>query len=175
MNTDLEVLCCRCVSGLISAGVCCLFGDPVFEKYWGGGLGLIETAGPPLESPFSSASFSLSLTQQQGSAASVHWLGATICLWYPDTITEDMEGSQKGIQHDHTPEDPRSSWKSQRQISLLRLLSVAILETLCIGHLLRIKSPIFYLHINSVITPGSVLTIPWISIHESSPLVLGKR
>jgi hypothetical protein len=35
MNTDLEVLYCLCVGGLISAGVCCLFGDPVFDRSWG--------------------------------------------------------------------------------------------------------------------------------------------
>ena len=34
----------------------------------------------------------------------------------PDTITEDMECSQKGTYHDYPPEDPISSWKSQRQI-----------------------------------------------------------
>jgi hypothetical protein len=36
---------------------------------------LIETAGPPIGSPFSSASSSFSLIQPQGSPASVHWLG----------------------------------------------------------------------------------------------------
>jgi hypothetical protein len=43
--------------GLISASVCCLFGCPVFESFLGSRL--IENAGPPTESPFSSASFSL--------------------------------------------------------------------------------------------------------------------
>jgi hypothetical protein len=52
-----------CVRDLISAGVCCLFGGPVFEK-----SRLIETAGPPTIQP-------------QGSAVSVHWLGANICIW----------------------------------------------------------------------------------------------
>ena len=32
MNTDLEVLYCMCVGGLKPAGVCCLFGGPVFES-----------------------------------------------------------------------------------------------------------------------------------------------
>jgi hypothetical protein len=59
--------------------LCMLFGGPVFER--SGGSILIENADPPTGSPTSSASFSLSLIQQQGSAASVHWLGATICLW----------------------------------------------------------------------------------------------
>jgi hypothetical protein len=44
MNTDPEVLYCMCVGGLLSAGVCCLFGGPVFERSQGSGL--IETAGP---------------------------------------------------------------------------------------------------------------------------------
>jgi hypothetical protein len=57
MNTDQVVLCCMCVGVLISVGVCCLFGGPVFEKFWGSRL--IETAGPPTGLPFSSASFSL--------------------------------------------------------------------------------------------------------------------
>jgi hypothetical protein len=47
----------------------------------GGGSRLIETAGPPTESPSSSASFSLFLIQPQELAASVHWLGANICIW----------------------------------------------------------------------------------------------
>jgi hypothetical protein len=43
----------------------------------------IETDGLPTGLPSSSASFSLALTQQQGnSAASVHWLCATIWLWF---------------------------------------------------------------------------------------------
>jgi hypothetical protein len=43
--------------GLISAGICCLFGGPVFERSQG--FLLIETAGPPTGLPFSSASFTL--------------------------------------------------------------------------------------------------------------------
>jgi hypothetical protein len=46
MNTDPEVLYCMCVGGLISAGVCCLVGGPVFERSLGSRL--IETAGPPI-------------------------------------------------------------------------------------------------------------------------------
>jgi hypothetical protein len=41
----------------------------------------IETAGLPTGLPSSSASSSLSLIQQQGAAASVHWLGANNCIW----------------------------------------------------------------------------------------------
>ena len=74
-----QVLCYVCVGGLISAGICSLFGGPVFERFQGSRL--IETSGPPTGLPFSSVSFSLSLIQQQGSAASVHWLGTTICIW----------------------------------------------------------------------------------------------
>jgi hypothetical protein len=78
MNTDQEVLYCMCVVGLISAGICCLFGGPVFERSQGSRL--IDTASSPTGSPFSSASFSFSLIQQQGSAATVHWLGSNICI-----------------------------------------------------------------------------------------------
>jgi hypothetical protein len=42
----------------MSAGVCCLFGGPVFERSQGSRL--IKTADLPTGSPFSSASFSLS-------------------------------------------------------------------------------------------------------------------
>jgi hypothetical protein len=52
---------CICVGGLISAGVCCLVGGPVFERSQA--FGLIETVGPPTGLPSSSASFSLSLIQ----------------------------------------------------------------------------------------------------------------
>ena len=47
MNTDLEVFYCMCVRGLISAGVCCQFGGPVFERSRGSRL--IKTAGPPTD------------------------------------------------------------------------------------------------------------------------------
>jgi hypothetical protein len=76
MNTDPEVLYCMCVGGLISAGVCCLFGGPVFEISQGGRLS--KTAGPT-ESPFS-AFFQSLPTQQEVSAASVHWLGSNNCI-----------------------------------------------------------------------------------------------
>jgi hypothetical protein len=68
-----------CVGGLISPGVCCLVGGPVFERSLGSRL--IETAGPPTGSPSSSASSSLYLIQQQGSAASVCRLVTNICIW----------------------------------------------------------------------------------------------
>ena len=47
MNTDLKssTVCVLGNGGLISAGVCCLFGGPVFERSRGSRL--IETAGPP--------------------------------------------------------------------------------------------------------------------------------
>jgi hypothetical protein len=62
-----------CVGGLISAGVGYLFGGSVLERSQGSRL--LKTAGPPTGLAFYSASFSLSQIQQQGSAASVHWLG----------------------------------------------------------------------------------------------------
>jgi hypothetical protein len=66
------------VGGLISAGVCCLFGGPVFERSrWSR---LIEIADPSIGSTSSSASSSLPLIQPQGLAASVHWLGANIYI-----------------------------------------------------------------------------------------------
>jgi hypothetical protein len=48
----------------------------VSERSWGSRL--VETAGPPTGLPSSSASFSLSLIQPQGSTASVLWLGVNI-------------------------------------------------------------------------------------------------
>jgi hypothetical protein len=41
MNTDWEVLYFMCVGGLTSAGVCCPFGGPVFERSWGSRLRLL--------------------------------------------------------------------------------------------------------------------------------------
>jgi hypothetical protein len=58
MNTDLEVLYYMYVGGLISAGICCLFGGTVLVRSWGSRL--IEAAGPPTGLPFSSAYLSLS-------------------------------------------------------------------------------------------------------------------
>jgi hypothetical protein len=78
MITDPEVLYCMCVMCLISAGVCCPFGGSVSERSQG--FRLIETAGLTTGSPSSSASSRLSLIQQQGSAASVHWVDANICI-----------------------------------------------------------------------------------------------
>ena len=54
---DLAVLYCMCAGGLISTGVCCLFGCPVFERSQESRL--METAGAPTGLPFSSDSFSL--------------------------------------------------------------------------------------------------------------------
>jgi hypothetical protein len=53
-----------------------MFAGPGCERSQGSRL--IETADPKGMS--SSASFSLSLIQQQVSAAFIHWMGATICL-----------------------------------------------------------------------------------------------
>jgi hypothetical protein len=70
LNPDRAVLCCICVGGLITAVVCCLVGVPVSERSQGSKF--IESAGPPISSPSSSASSSFPLIQPQGSAASVH-------------------------------------------------------------------------------------------------------
>jgi hypothetical protein len=64
-----------CVRSLISDGVCCLFGGPVFEISWGSRL--IDTTGPPTGLSYSSASFSLSVIEHQESAVSVHWVQIT--------------------------------------------------------------------------------------------------
>ena len=73
MNTDLEVLYYMCVRGFISAGVCCLFVGPVFERSQGSRL--TKTAGPPTGSPFSSASFSLLQLNNRGQLLlSIGWV-----------------------------------------------------------------------------------------------------
>jgi hypothetical protein len=78
-HPDPSVLCCICVGGLLSAGVCCLAGGPMSERSQRSRL--VETAGPPTGLPPSSASSSFFLIQPQGSEASVHWLGVNICIW----------------------------------------------------------------------------------------------
>jgi hypothetical protein len=57
MNTDAEVLYCMCVGGLISAGVCYLFGGPVIERSQASRL--IEIVRYPTGLPFFSNLFSL--------------------------------------------------------------------------------------------------------------------
>jgi len=52
------VLCCLCIRGFISTGVCCLVGDSVSERSQGSRS--IETAGLPTGLPSSSASSSFS-------------------------------------------------------------------------------------------------------------------
>jgi hypothetical protein len=64
MITDLTVLYCMCLRVHLSAGVCCLFGGPVFQRNQGSRL--IENAGPPAGSPFSSASLSLPQFHKRG-------------------------------------------------------------------------------------------------------------
>jgi len=53
-----------CVGGLISAGVCCLVGEPVSERSQGSRL--IDTADSPTGLPSSSTSSGFSLIQQRG-------------------------------------------------------------------------------------------------------------
>ena len=64
----------------MSAEVCCLSGGSVSERSQGSRFYFVtvESAGLPIGSPFSSASSSFSLTQPQGSPASVHCLGVNI-------------------------------------------------------------------------------------------------
>jgi hypothetical protein len=69
LRPDQAVLCCICVRGLISAGVCCLVGGSVSERSWGSRL--VEAASLSIWSPSSSASSGFSLIQPQGSLASV--------------------------------------------------------------------------------------------------------
>jgi hypothetical protein len=54
MNTDPAVLYCMYVGDLISAGVCCVFAGPVFERSQG--LKIIEVADSPKGLPFSASS-----------------------------------------------------------------------------------------------------------------------
>jgi hypothetical protein len=74
----------------MSAGVCCLVGGSVSERSQGSRL--IETAGPLTGSPSSSASSSFPLIQQQGLAASVHWLPANICTWLFQLLVGSFRG-----------------------------------------------------------------------------------
>ena len=69
-----------CVGGLISAGIGHLFDGPVFERYRGSRL--IETAG------FLHPSWN----QQQGLAASVHRMGANICVWLFQLLVRSFGG-----------------------------------------------------------------------------------
>jgi hypothetical protein len=75
MNTDLEVLYCMCVGGLISARVPCLFGGPVSEKSQGSRL--IETAGHPTGLSFSSASFGLPYFNNREQLLLLGWVQIT--------------------------------------------------------------------------------------------------
>jgi hypothetical protein len=73
-ETDLTVICCVCVRGIISTtGGCCLVGDPVSERSLGNRL--IETVCPPTGSPSFSSSSSFPLIQSQAiSALSIAWV-----------------------------------------------------------------------------------------------------
>jgi hypothetical protein len=78
--------------GLISAGVCCLFGGLVFERSQGSRL--IGTGCSPTGSPFSSASFNLYLIYPQGFPMSVHCLGLRICLCLSQLLVGTLEGQE---------------------------------------------------------------------------------
>jgi hypothetical protein len=87
---DPRVLWCICVGGLISVGVCCLDSGWVSEQSEGSRL--VETAGFPIVSPLSSACFSFSLIQPQGSPASFYWLGVNICIRIFQLLIETFRG-----------------------------------------------------------------------------------
>ena len=83
-----------CVFGegcLISAGICCLFGGPVFERSQE--FRLINTAGPVFyRIALLLSFFQPSLIQKQKSAASVHWLGTNISTWFFQLFVESFRG-----------------------------------------------------------------------------------
>jgi hypothetical protein len=54
--------------------------------------GLVETAGLPMGLPSSSASSILPLIQPQGSLASVHWLGVSICFCLSQLLVGPLRG-----------------------------------------------------------------------------------
>jgi hypothetical protein len=89
MNTDPEVLYWMCVGGLISAGVCCLFGGSVFERSQGSKLRLLVLLqgdpSPQLLSTFPNPT--------RGVSCSLHWLGTDICIW----LFQLLDGSS-GVQ-----------------------------------------------------------------------------
>ena len=109
MNTDRAVLYCMCVGVLISAGVCCLVGGPVFERSQGSRL--IKTAGPP------TVSIALLLTEAMESSqtgiyhecppkdppsswksqmqifAPNQWTDAADCCWVSDDATSEKQCS----------------------------------------------------------------------------------
>jgi hypothetical protein len=80
-RNDPVVLYCICVGGLLSAAVCCLFGGPVFERFWE--VQINWDCWSSYRIVVLRSFFQLSLVQQQGmfSTASVHWLGANMCNW----------------------------------------------------------------------------------------------
>jgi hypothetical protein len=62
-----------CWGGLMSAGVYCLLGGPEVQINW--------ECWSSYRITLLLSFFQPSLIQQQGSAASVHWMGANICIW----------------------------------------------------------------------------------------------
>ena len=66
------------------------FGVSVSERSQGSTL--VKTAGLPIGSPFSSSSSSFSRIPPHGSLASVHWLGASICIWLFYLIVGPLRG-----------------------------------------------------------------------------------
>jgi hypothetical protein len=77
LRPNQAVPCCICVGGLMSAGVCCLVGGSVSETSL---ESRSHVSAGHMGQHCSSASFSFSPSQPQGSLAFVHWLGSSICI-----------------------------------------------------------------------------------------------
>jgi hypothetical protein len=90
MNTDLEVLYCMCVGGLISTGICCLVGGQMLRD---SGVQINWDRCSTYRISRLLSFFQPSLIQEQGSAASVYWLGASICIWLLQRLLGLLQGS----------------------------------------------------------------------------------
>jgi hypothetical protein len=89
LRPDKAVLCCVCNEDLEPANACCLVGGSASER--SPGAGIVEPAGLPMGSPFSTSS-SLSLVQAQGSLPSDHWLGLNICFCLSQLLVGPLRG-----------------------------------------------------------------------------------
>jgi hypothetical protein len=84
LRPDQAVLCCVCVGGLGPASVCCLVGGLVSERSQGSRL--VEIAGLPMGSSHEVALL------HEGSLASVHWLGVSICFCLSQLLVRPFRG-----------------------------------------------------------------------------------
>jgi hypothetical protein len=83
-SSSLLYVCWR----LISAGVCCPFGGPVFERSWW--VQINWDCWSSYRITLLLGFFQPSLIQQQGSAAPVHWLGTNIYIWLFQLLVESF-------------------------------------------------------------------------------------